>query len=1447
MVNLGDTAPNPPLAAAQIAGVWQEIQAHPHRRLAICPFCQARLAAVFQAASTVPEPDRSPELETARLQAALALAEYELAQRNYAAAEAYARQAAAANPWDEAAQRLVIQALAESGQRLPAVRYYLSQVQGPLQTAGLEPEAATQELLKAIRQGSLKRPAVLEAGGPGSSPPGSFWGREAELAQLQKLLVERGTRLISLVGPGGNGKTRLALEAGCAYQWMFHDGAAVISLDRAPGSQESAAAGAILAQHAAADLDLALAAGQPVDTQVRQALQGREMLLVVDNLEHLQAASRLLLDWLEAAPGLTILLTSRRPLEARGEHVLRLDGLPLPARGDPQAMQYAALKLFYARSRSVQPPIQPEAAELDDLLELLGYLHGSPLAIELAAAWSERLPVAELLRQVKNDLQVLQAPELDWPERHRSLKIVFEASWRNLEPRQQELLAELTLWPGQIQSEAVQAVLGASPGELARLYNHSLLHSPRQGVYTLHRTVRQSTIERRAQLESQGRLEIADLQARFATWYLQRLEQDGEQLFGPRPYPCAQAWQEQQDALRQAWQWAVSGRDWPLLERACPALLRLYLLTGLFSEGEADFEAAAEAVAQAPPSTRQERDLQAMLTLAAAYSTLRIHPQEDPKGLIRRAQEQAAASGSLLLLAGAFLVEAQSLHARTISQCRPYYEQALVYARQAYAATAQPEAQRVAVRAMIGLDFAISGSAESNQVALAQALRLGDAWLEIEAAHQLSISHTLQGHYALARQSFESLLVRFDWLPPDHPYRYRLIGDLANACIALGDYAAGLPLNTEAIAILRRRGDQHRLAGALSNYASALLLAGETERAGQVAEEGLQYAVALNLHNWAVWLYLTLGYSHLALGAPAAAYPLFKQALEQVPAGNLFHELLECRTALAQAALDLEQPDLAQQHAEEALRCLADTPPGLTGELLLPLARLGLVLYHLADPRAGQVQARAQEVFRYQRAAIPLLKWRELFEQEAAVRLLRKLEVLLDQAGQAETLPHDLPDEISARWKTLLEISQDAILLTNQSGMIYACNERVEELFGYGQAELLNQPLHKLVPEGLRSAQRRYRKGAYAGAKNIRIGKRTVYGLHKDGHELSLQISFTPLEIKEYLSFIVMLQPVEVESEGSQQILMLSAALESAGHAVAISDLSGVCLWVNPAFTQLTGYTAQEISGRSLSLLKSGLHDRDFYTQLWQTIQAGETWQGEITNRHKDGHLYTEQQTIAPVRDSRGAIVCYVAIKQNVSQQRRLEADLLAANQRLQEQLEAIEQLQVQLQEQANRDPLTGAYNRRYLNGMSAKLLAEARAAGQPLGLIVLDLDHFKKVNDTYGHLAGDAALRSVVEALQRQSGSAAIVCRFGGEEFVLLLPGSDLSKTLAAAADLLEGVRRLLVCYQEHCFSVTFSAGVAAFPQHGDTLEALLHHADEALYRAKRQGRDRVYAAGGG
>ena len=81
----------------------------------------------------------------------------------------------------------------------------------------------------------------------------------------------------------------------------------------------------------------------------------------------------------------------------------------------------------------------------------------------------------------------------------------------------------------------------------------------------------------------------------------------------------------------------------------------------------------------------------------------------------------------------------------------------------------------------------------------------------------------------------------------------------------------------------------------------------------------------------------------------------------------------------------------------------------------------------------------------------------------------------------------------------------------------------------------------------------------------------------------------------------------------------------------------------------------------------------------------------------------------------------------------------------------------------------------------------------------------------------------------------------------MLLLPGSDLSKTLAAAADLLEGVRRLLVCYQEHCFSVTFSAGVAAFPQHGDTLEALLHHADEALYRAKRQGRERVYAAGGG
>lgn len=183
------------------------------------------------------------------------------------------------------------------------------------------------------------------------------------------------------------------------------------------------------------------------------------------------------------------------------------------------------------------------------------------------------------------------------------------------------------------------------------------------------------------------------------------------------------------------------------------------------------------------------------------------------------------------------------------------------------------------------------------------------------------------------------------------------------------------------------------------------------------------------------------------------------------------------------------------------------------------------------------------------------------------------------------------------------------------------------------------------------------------------------------------------------------------------------------------------------------------------------------------------------------------------------------------------------SEQALQQQLTEINALQTQLREQANRDPLTGLYNRRYLDSTMARELSRCQREALPLSLLLIDLDHFKRINDSYGHPAGDAILKQLAQLLAQQARAGDVVCRYGGEEFLLLLPNMPL----AAAQERAEHFRALLAATQvrcgEHDIRATLSIGVASAPVHGHSAADLIKAADHALYRAKTEGRNRVMA----
>ncbi|WP_234383760.1 sensor domain-containing diguanylate cyclase [Paracidovorax avenae] len=207
------------------------------------------------------------------------------------------------------------------------------------------------------------------------------------------------------------------------------------------------------------------------------------------------------------------------------------------------------------------------------------------------------------------------------------------------------------------------------------------------------------------------------------------------------------------------------------------------------------------------------------------------------------------------------------------------------------------------------------------------------------------------------------------------------------------------------------------------------------------------------------------------------------------------------------------------------------------------------------------------------------------------------------------------------------------------------------------------------------------------------------------------------------------------------------------------------------------------------------------------------------------------------------ALTLFLTVFAHTSYRRAVEQQ--QSNARLRTQFEEIRALQDQLQEQAMRDPLTGLYNRRHLDATLAARIAQCGAQGLPLSLLMIDIDHFKRVNDTHGHAAGDAMLQALAQLLQRHVRVQDLACRHGGEEFVLLLPETPLAIARERAEALRQAFEALQVRHGPDALSTTLSCGVSAFPEHADEPHALLARADEALYSAKVQGRNRVAVHG--
>lgn len=300
--------------------------------------------------------------------------------------------------------------------------------------------------------------------------------------------------------------------------------------------------------------------------------------------------------------------------------------------------------------------------------------------------------------------------------------------------------------------------------------------------------------------------------------------------------------------------------------------------------------------------------------------------------------------------------------------------------------------------------------------------------------------------------------------------------------------------------------------------------------------------------------------------------------------------------------------------------------------------------------------------------------------------------------------------------------------------------------------------------------------------------------------------------------FRLVISDINQHKAMEQRLRQSAAMFESAREGVMVVDANECILVVNRAFCELTGYSSKEALGQTPRLLQSGRQNKAFYTQMWAQIEATGYWQGEIWNRRKSGEVYPQLLSVSAVKDQNQQLTHYVGVFSDISQ--------------LKDAAEKLDYL-------AHHDPLTGLPNRLLLFARLEHSLEVARRDHKSLALLMLDLDRFKDVNDSYGHLAGDELLQMVAERLTSRLRGIDTVTRLGGDEFALLL--EDLSHPQDAAlvaAEIIEALSdpwRLSMGVEVR---IGTSIGISLYPQHGGSSEELLQHADAALYLAKAEGR---------
>jgi predicted ATPase/DNA-binding SARP family transcriptional activator len=536
-------------------------------------------------------------------------------QGAYRRALLHARRLLQLMPWHEETHRRVMRLLALSGQRSTALKQYATCQQIVWDELGVDVAAETTALYERIK----RTPHFSLDNIPAVTTP--LIGREYELEAIATRLADPNVRLVTITGLGGMGKTRLALAAARRHTaGQFRDGVTFVPLAALDSAEQIVPA---IAQ--AYHLPLSAEDRRSARQQLLDFLKTKQTLLVLDNCEHLLDDMTIVAEMLQTAAQLRIVATSRERLRLRNEHLFSLRGLV-----HDDSEYNPAAQLFVVAAQRVVPEFSLTNENVEFIDRICDLVDGMPLALELAAAWIDNLPLATIIDEVVDDFDFLATDLHDMPHRHRSMRLVLEASLHRLSPVAQQIFAVLSVFRGSFTREAAIEIAAASPRLLAQLVSSSLVKFDQENSrYQLHTLVRQFGKER---LAEQPALEHT-AEKEHCSYYNELARKGGRALYGGDQLSWVARLRQENDNIRQAIDWAVE-HD---LEMATQLTCSLYVYwhsSGLIQEGEAYYNRIRPYLDQL--SARSQA------WLLAAYTAM-LWPQG------RFEETQALASGTLQL------------------------------------------------------------------------------------------------------------------------------------------------------------------------------------------------------------------------------------------------------------------------------------------------------------------------------------------------------------------------------------------------------------------------------------------------------------------------------------------------------------------------------------------------------------------------------------------------------------------------------------------------------------------------------------------------------------------------------------------------------------------------------------------------------------------------------